>query len=206
MVNWPHNPLPDALLAEFAAQVYPQTQGFVPGYGSLTPQLILVGEAPGATEVTSQRPFTGRAGVKLDLMLEALGLTRQAVFITMSFHRRPIKLKPNGRLGNRPPAAQELAQEAALLDQELAALPQVPILAMGTVALKRLGAGPLQAQHGQVRSVAVLSRSGHAWVPGPRRLVAACAHPAALLYRRATEVQTLADLAAIRTVLEEIVC
>lgn len=206
MVNWPHNPLPDALLAEFAAQVYPQTQGFVPGYGSLTPQLILVGEAPGATEVTSQRPFTGRAGVKLDLMLDALGVTREMVFITMSFHRRPIQVKANGRIGNRPPTRQEVAQEAGLLDQELAALPQVPILAMGTVALQRLGAGLLRDWHGQVRPVAVMARADAAWRPGPRRLVAACAHPAALLYRRATEIQTLADLAAIRTVLEEIVC
>lgn len=206
MSTWPHNPLADAVLAQYAAQAFPHTQGFVPGFGKFKPRLILVGEAPGATEVTSQRPFTGRAGAKLDLMLEALGLTRQNVFITMSFHRRPVKLKPNGRLGNRPPTPQEVAQEAALLDQELAALPAVPILAMGTVAMRRLGAGLLRDWHGQVRPVAILRRNGDAWVPGPTRLVAACAHPAALLYRRATEIQTLADLAAIRTVLEENVC
>lgn len=198
------NPLSTAQLRQAQAQVFPDTQGFVPGYGSLHPRLILVGEAPGASEVTSGRPFTGRAGVKLDLMLKALGLTRAAVFITMTFHRRPTLQKANGKLGNRPPTLAEALQEGWLLDAELAALPNAPLLLMGNTAIHRLYHGQVKDWHGQCLTAAINQVQADALVPGPTRRLAVCAHPAALLYRQATQAQTLADLAQIRRLLEAI--
>ncbi|MCI1986557.1 MAG: uracil-DNA glycosylase [Lactobacillus sp.] len=200
------NPLSAAQLAQAKALVFPDTQGFVPGYGSLRPQLVLVGEAPGETEVTSGRPFTGRAGAKLDLMLAALGLSRETVFVTMTFHRRPTKRKPNGKLGNRPPTAAEWLREGWLLDAELAAFPEVPLLLMGNTALRRLYHGQVKDWHGQWLQAPVAQVVAGALQPGASRRFAVCAHPAALLYRQATQAQTLADLAQIRQLLEASNC
>lgn len=201
MSAWPHNPLSAAQLAQAEALTFANTQGFIPGFGNLNPRLILVGEAPGETEVAAKRPFTGRAGAKLDLMLAALGLTRADVFITMSFHRRPIRTK-NGKLANRPPTQAELLAEGWLLDAELNALPPVPILAMGNTALARLDHGRVKDFHGQVRQRHRLQVQAGALVPGPSCLLAVCAHPAALLYRQATQTQTLDDLHHIKLFLE----
>ncbi len=205
MPTWPNNPLSTPQLTAAEAMTFPDTQGFVPGWGSLTPRLILVGEAPGETEVTAKRPFTGRAGGKLDLMLEALGLRRSDVFITMSFHRRPTRVR-NGKLANRPPTQAELLAEGWLLDAELAALPPTPILAMGNTALARLDHGRVKDFHGQVRQVHRLQLQAGVLVPGAGCLLAVCAHPAALLYRRATQTQTLADLHQIKLALEAFNC
>lgn len=184
------------------AQPFADTEGFVPGYGNLHPRMILVGEAPGATEVPLGTPFTGRAGVKLDLMLDALGLLRQDVFITMSFHRRPTRLRADGKRVNRAPSQTEQLAEGWLLDAELAALPDVPLLAMGNVAIARLDTGRVSDWHGQVRRIRRRIVVDGQLQAGPPARLAVCAHPAALLYRQATQVQTLADLHAIKLTLE----
>ena len=49
----------------------------VPGEGSPTAKVMLIGEAPGANEDRLGRPFVGRAGEKLDEMISAMGLLRQ---------------------------------------------------------------------------------------------------------------------------------
>ncbi|WP_125703379.1 uracil-DNA glycosylase [Lacticaseibacillus daqingensis] len=176
----------------------PNTAGFVPGQGATHPRLILVGEAPGETELPTARPFTGRAGVKLDLMLAALGLTRQEVFITMAFHRRPTRMSPSGRTVNRPPTKAEMLAEGFLLDAELAALPQVPLLLMGNTALWRLYRGQVKDWHGQVLHAPLNRVVAGALVPGPMRRFGVTAHPAALLYRQATQAMVLADLAQLK--------
>jgi DNA polymerase len=48
---------------------------FVPGYGQRTrPKVLLVGEAPGATENARGRPFCGPSGRVLDHLMEQAGL------------------------------------------------------------------------------------------------------------------------------------
>ncbi|WP_225047221.1 uracil-DNA glycosylase [Lacticaseibacillus kribbianus] len=180
-------------MAQAKAAVFPNTQGFVPGVGPRHPRLILVGEAPGETEVASGHPFTGRAGSKLDIMLAALGLTRDAVFITMAFHRRPVKARGNG-LANRPPTHAEMLAEP-LLDADLAAFPTAPVLLMGNTALWRLYHGRVADWQGQVLHAPLSQVRGGRLVPGPVRRFGVCAHPAALLYRTQTQADTLAALA-----------
>jgi DNA polymerase len=53
-----------------------RTQG-VPGEGAAKPLVLVVGEAPGADEDATGRPFVGRAGQLLDKMLASIGLSRQ---------------------------------------------------------------------------------------------------------------------------------
>ncbi|MGH9847630.1 MAG: uracil-DNA glycosylase, partial [Blastocatellia bacterium] len=73
--------------------------------GNPQAHVMLIGEAPGRDEDLQGKPFVGRSGQLLDLMLAAIGLSRQAlepersVFITNTVFWRPP--------GNRTPTAAE---------------------------------------------------------------------------------------------------
>src|SRR5512133_3542469 len=53
----------------------------VPGEGNPDALIMFVGEAPGATEDKTGRPFVGSSGRFLDAMLRDIGLQRAEVFI-----------------------------------------------------------------------------------------------------------------------------
>ena len=64
-------------------------------------RVMILGEAPGAEEDRTGRPFVGRAGQLLDRMLAAIGLDRTQTYIANVVPWRPP--------GNRTPTPQELA-------------------------------------------------------------------------------------------------
>src|SRR5207245_1394143 len=66
----------------------------VPGEGSATARLVVIGEGPGRTEDETGRPFVGRAGELLTKILEAIQLPREQVFICNIVKCRP----PENRL------------------------------------------------------------------------------------------------------------
>lgn len=68
------------------AKDYTQT---VFGEGDPCAGLMFVGEAPGAEEDRTGRPFVGRAGQKLDDMIKAMGLRREDVYIANVLKARP---------------------------------------------------------------------------------------------------------------------
>ena len=74
------------------------------GEGNPDADLMFVGEAPGAEEDRTGRPFVGRAGQKLEEMIRAMGLEREDVYIANVLKSRP----PN----NRTPLANEIAPAA----------------------------------------------------------------------------------------------
>jgi uracil-DNA glycosylase family 4 len=84
----------------------------VPGEGSETAEVMLVGEAPGASEDELGRPFVGRAGRLLDELLAEAGLARADVYITNGVKARPP--------GNRDPRAGEVLHWMPWLEAELA--------------------------------------------------------------------------------------
>ena len=51
------------------------------GVGSPAAEVLLVGEAPGASEDQQGEPFVGAAGKLLDDMLAMIGLRRQEIYI-----------------------------------------------------------------------------------------------------------------------------
>ena len=69
--------------------------------GNPAASILLVGEAPGADEDRTGKPFVGRAGHLLDKMLAAIGLDRTQVYIVNVVPWRPP--------GNRTPTPQETA-------------------------------------------------------------------------------------------------
>ncbi len=102
----------------------------VPGTGSATPRLAIVGEAPGAEEDRTGHPFVGRAGDLLTRMLGAIGLGREDVFILNVLKCRPP--------GNRSPRPDEVAACRPFLEAQLEALGPPLILALGSHAARRL--------------------------------------------------------------------
>ncbi|MBA3687195.1 MAG: uracil-DNA glycosylase [Planctomycetes bacterium] len=102
----------------------------VPGEGSATAQLLFIGEAPGAEEDASGRPFVGPAGELLDRMIVAMGLSRAEVFIT-----NVVKCRPPG---NRVPEPNEVATCMPFLRAQIAALKPRIICTLGNVPLKAL--------------------------------------------------------------------
>ena len=90
----------------------------VPGEGPLNARVMLIGEAPGATEDEEGRPFVGAAGQLLTKLLNNVGIRREDVFITNVVKCRP----PN----NRDPEPDEIeACRPYLVTQILMIKPQI---------------------------------------------------------------------------------
>ena len=65
--------------------------------GDLKASLVFVGEAPGANEDRTGKPFVGKAGKMLDRLLAENGLPREDIMITNTVKCRP----PNNRRPTR---------------------------------------------------------------------------------------------------------
>jgi uracil-DNA glycosylase len=100
------------------------------GNGSSDPALVFVGEGPGAEEDAQGKPFVGRAGQLLTKMIEAMGLTREEVYIT-----NVVKCRPPG---NRNPEPEEIAACSPFLKNQLKVLKPRIICTLGTFASQTL--------------------------------------------------------------------
>lgn len=109
-----------------ACPLHQSRQHVVFGVGSLAPSLLIVGEAPGQHEDLQGEPFVGRAGQLLNQMLHAIGLKREAVYITNVIKCRP----PN----NRDPLPSEVATCTPFLEKQVHMLKPRVILALGRYA------------------------------------------------------------------------
>jgi DNA polymerase len=95
-------------------------------------RLMLIGEAPGRDEDLQGKPFVGRAGKLLDLMLASIGLSEDQVYITNAVYWRPP--------GNRTPTPQEVEACAPFLARQIELIePQVLVLLGGAAAKSILG-------------------------------------------------------------------
>ena len=100
------------------------------GVGSPSADLMFVGEAPGADEDIQGVPFVGRAGQLLTKIIEAIGLTREDVYIA-----NVIKCRPPG---NRNPDPDEVDRCEPFLFQQIDRIQPKVIVALGTFAAKAL--------------------------------------------------------------------
>jgi uracil-DNA glycosylase family 4 len=100
--------------------------GDVPASGR--PRFVLVGEAPGATEDETGRPFVGKSGALLDQLLAEAGLDRaQAAVLNI------VKCRPPG---NRTPKAPEVARCSGWLRRQLELLDARVVVALGLSSAK----------------------------------------------------------------------
>ena len=146
------------------------------GEGSPTARLVVVGEAPGAEEDRTGRPFVGRAGELLTRMLAAIGLTREDVFIGNVLKCRPP--------GNRSPRPDEAAACRPFLQAQLEILDAPLLLALGSHAARLL----LRTERGitSLRGSFVMSPDGWRVMP--------TYHPAYLLRTPSAKREVWEDL------------
>jgi DNA polymerase len=144
----------------------------VPGEGNPDADVVLVGEAPGASEDKAGRPFVGAAGRLLDGLLAVGSLRREDVFITNVVKARPPR--------NRDPRADEVAHHWPWLEAQLEVIEPALIVPLGRHALEWF------APHSKISNV-----HGRVLVAGGRSLFPMY-HPAAALHAerlRATLVE-----------------
>ena len=103
--------------------------------GNPESRLCFMGEAPGENEDLTGRPFVGRAGLLLDAMIMAMGLTPNDIYIC-----NIIKCRPPG---NRRPLPEEVAACYPFREKQLQLVrPQVIVALGATAAEGLLGPGP----------------------------------------------------------------
>ena len=102
----------------------------VPGQGHLKPEIMFIGEGPGADEDQQGLAFVGRAGQLLTEIIGAMGFTRDQVFIG-----NVVKCRPPD---NRTPLPDEMAACLPYLKEQIALLKPKIIVALGGTATKGL--------------------------------------------------------------------
>ena len=155
----------------------------VPGEGSSVASLVCVGEAPGATEDATGRPFVGQAGKLLDKILAAIQLRREDVFICNVLKHRPP--------GNRNPLPDEVVACSPYLVRQLEVIRPKVIVAFGTFAAQTL----LQTKD----SIGKLRGAVHRYYGVP---LIVTYHPAALLRNPAWKRPTWEDVQYARRILD----
>lgn len=155
----------------------------VPGEGNPHAGFVCVGEAPGATEDETGRPFVGAAGQLLTKILAAINFSREDVFICNVLKHRPP--------GNRNPAPDEIKACSPYLLRQLELLQPRVILALGTFAAQTLlqTTTPIGKLRGQV----------HRYYGVP---LIVTYHPAALLRNPSWKRPTWEDVQLARRVFD----
>lgn len=98
----------------------------VVGEGNPKARLMFIGEGPGESEDLSGRPFVGRGGQLLTKMIEAMGLTREDVFIANVVKCRPPE--------NRDPEFDEIIACSSYLLRQIEAVRPEVIVTLGKFA------------------------------------------------------------------------
>ena len=116
----------------------------VPGQGNPAPDIMFIGEGPGADEDEQGLAFVGRAGQLLTKIIEAMGYTRDEVFIGNIVKCRP----PD----NRVPLPDEMQTCIPFLHRQIELLQPKVIVCLGATAVKGLfgeGVGGITKIRGQ---------------------------------------------------------
>ncbi|HKT79586.1 MAG TPA: uracil-DNA glycosylase [Vicinamibacterales bacterium] len=157
-------------------------QQIVFGVGNPAADLMFVGEAPGGDEDIQGIPFVGRAGQLLTKIIEAIGLTRDEVYIANVIKCRPPQ--------NRNPEPDEIEQCEPFLFRQIDIIKPKVIVALGKFAAQTL-----------LRTDTPISRlRGRQFEFRGAQLVPTF-HPAFLLRNPASKREVWEDMKLVRTLL-----
>jgi uracil-DNA glycosylase family 4 len=152
------------------------------GVGNPHADLMFVGEAPGRDEDIQGIPFVGRSGQKLTQIIEAIGLTREDVYIANVIKCRPPE--------NRNPEPDEVEQCEPFLFRQVDIIKPKVIVTLGTFAAKSL-----------LRSTEPISRlRGRVYEYRGAKLVPTF-HPAFLLRNPSCRREVWEDMKKVRALL-----
>ncbi len=158
------------------------------GAGAPDADLVFIGEGPGFHEDRQGEPFVGAAGQLLTRMLEAIGLSRERVYIC-----NIVKCRPPG---NRDPRPDEIEACTPWLVEQLSLIQPRVIVTLGNFATRFV----LDTPSGITR----LRGQIHHW---HGRTVIPTFHPAAILHgggERSRQFELLRDdFQLVRRVLDE---
>ena len=157
----------------------------VPGEGTPSARVMLIGEAPGRDEDQRGQPFVGAAGRFLDEMLAGSGVDRRDLFITNT-----VKCRPEN---NRPPRKREVDTCTALyLFEQIELINPALIMLLGSVATKKLlGVNSVNEVRGRV-----IEHNNRKYLAGY--------HPAASFYREDMAENIRQDFALLRQELHKL--
>jgi uracil-DNA glycosylase len=153
------------------------------GVGNPDADLMFVGEAPGADEDEQGIPFVGRAGQLLTKIIEAIGLTRDDVYIANVIKCRPPQ--------NRNPEQDEVDTCEPFLFRQIDTIKPKVIVALGTFAARAL-----------LRTLDPISRlRGRIYDYRGAKLIPTF-HPAYLLRNPSSKREVWEDMKAVRGLLQ----
>ena len=150
----------------------------VPGQGMLRPDIMFVGEGPGADEDEQGLAFVGRAGQLLTKMILAMGYTRDQVFIG-----NIVKCRPPG---NRVPSPEEMDGCLPYLRRQIAVIRPKLIVCLGATAAR-----------GLVQETLPIGKARGQWREFEGIPVMLTFHPAYLLRDPRKKSETWADLKTV---------
>jgi len=158
----------------------------VPGEGSFSAEVMMIGEAPGANEDLKGIPFCGAAGNFLDEMLLTIGLRRSDIFITNTVKCRPPE--------NRDPEDSEKEACRPYLDRQFKAIDPKLIVCLGRHSTSTFlpGAGGISKLHGK----ALKRPDGRVYLP--------LYHPAAALHNGSLRETLINDFKKIPLIINKI--
>jgi uracil-DNA glycosylase len=153
------------------------------GVGNPSADLMFVGEAPGHDEDVQGIPFVGRAGQLLTKIIEAIGLSRDDVYIANVIKCRPPE--------NRNPEQDEVETCEPFLFQQVDIIKPKVIVALGTFAARAL-----------LRTLDPISRlRGRVYEYRGAKLIPTF-HPAYLLRNPASKREVWEDMKRVRALLQ----
>ena len=182
----------EAIAAEVAActrcPLHESRARTVPGEGSPSAEVVIVGEGPGRDENREGRPFVGASGKLLTELIGSVGWRREEVFIT-----NVVKCWPPG---NRDPQPDEIAACAPFLRRQLEAIDPAVIMTAGKHSLNVFMPGERIGQvHGTVRAADPSTGL-------PDAVVFAMYHPAFALYDGSNRPVLQRDISRLPRIVE----
>jgi len=156
-------------------RLHKQRNKIVFGAGNPRAELVFVGEGPGRDEDMQGLPFVGRAGKLLTQMIEAMGLTREDVYICNVVKCRPPE--------NRKPEEDEVATCSPYLFRQLDVISPKAIVCLGATAAQAL-----------LKTQDPISRYRGTWFDYRNTKLMATYHPAYLLRNPAAKGEVWKDL------------
>lgn len=152
------------------------------GVGNPRAELVFVGEGPGHDEDVQGVPFVGRAGQLLNQMIQAMGLSRDQVYIANVVKCRPPE--------NRTPEKDEIATCLPFLFRQLAQINPKVIVCLGSVAAQAL-----------LNTNKSISHFRGQWLDFRGAKLMATYHPAYLLRNPHAKPEVWADLKKVMALL-----
>jgi uracil-DNA glycosylase family 4 len=163
-------------------RLHKQRNNIVFGQGNARAELVFVGEGPGHDEDMQGLAFVGRAGKLLTQMIEAMGLTREDVYICNVVKCRPPE--------NRKPEDDEMATCSPFLLRQLDVIKPKAIVCLGATAAQAL-----------LKTKDSISRYKGIWFDYRGAKLLATYHPAYLLRNPSAKGEVWKDLQKVMALL-----